>query len=219
MTTLGVVTIGQTPRPDLEEAFQRHAPAAAVRVAGALDGLSPAEVAALARPGPYPLLVRLAGGETAHVPLATLAPLVEARARRLAEDGAAVVVVACAGAFPAIRCAAPVLLPGTLLPGVVRAITRTGRIGVVTPLAGQAAAAREKWTSDGFDVEVAWASPCDDGELDAAARAMRDPSLEVVVLDCMGHGDEYRRRFAECCGRPVLLAQSIVARVAGGLVS
>jgi protein AroM len=216
---LGVVTIGQTPRPDLVEVFERHAPGAEIRVAGALDGLSPGEVEALAVPDAYPLLVRLADGGTARVPLATLAPRVERRARELADQGAAAIVVACAGAFPAIHCGAPVLLPGTLLPGVVRAVTRTGRIGIVTPLEGQVRAAREKWTDDGFHVKVTWASPYDEAEMEAAVAAMRDPSLEVVVLDCMGHGDEYRDRFAERCGRPVVLAQSIVARVAGGLVS
>ncbi len=219
MAILGVVTIGQTPRPDLEAAFQRHAPAAAIRVAGALDGLSPADISRLATPGSYPLLVRKSDGGTARIPLTTLAPLVEERALRLAEEGAAVIVVACAGAFPEIRCGVPVLLPGKLLPGVVRAITTSGRIGVVTPLADQVPAAREKWTGDGFDVEVAWASPYVHEEMVAAADAMRNPALEVVVLDCMGHGDEYRRSFALRCGRPVLLAQSVVARVAGELIS
>lgn len=218
MPTLGVVTIGQTPRPDLEAAFRLHAPTATIRVSGALAGVPPAEVAAISVPDRYPLLVRLADGGTAQIPLAALAPLVEERARRLAEEGVAAVVVACAGAFPEIRCAAPVLLPGRLLPGVVGAMTRSRRIGIVTPLAGQAPAAREKWTADGFSVKVAWASPYVHDELDAAA-AMRDPTLEVVVLDCMGHGDDYRRAFAERCGRPVVLAQSVVARVAGELAS
>lgn len=219
MPLLGVVTIGQTPRPDLEASFGRHAPRAEVRVLGALDGLAPAEVAALAVPDAYPLLVRLAGGETAEVPLATLAPRVQERARELAARGAAAVVVACAGAFPAIDCSVPVLLPGTLLPGVVRALTRTGRIGVVAPIEAQVAAARCKWATDGFDPKVTWGSPHDERQLAAAAREMADLALEVVVLDCMGHGDEYREAFARCCGRPVVLAQSVVARVAGALVS
>ena len=34
---LGLVTIGQTPRSDLEAEFRRHAPDAEVRTVGALD--------------------------------------------------------------------------------------------------------------------------------------------------------------------------------------
>jgi hypothetical protein len=41
----------------------------------------------------------------------------------------------------------------------------------------------------------------------------------LVVLDCMGHGEEYRTEFARRCGRPVVLTQSLVARVAGELAS
>ena len=62
---LGIVTIGQTPRPDLAEAFGAEAPHVEVRVAGALDGILPDELAALRNPGTsaspdfdYPLLVR-----------------------------------------------------------------------------------------------------------------------------------------------------------------
>ena len=36
---LGLVTIGQTPRPDFEAAFARHAPGARILIEGALDGL------------------------------------------------------------------------------------------------------------------------------------------------------------------------------------
>lgn len=74
---LGIVTIGQTPRPDLAEAFGAEAPHVEVRVAGALDGILPDDLAALRNPGTsaspdfdYPLLVRLASGAHIEVPRA-----------------------------------------------------------------------------------------------------------------------------------------------------
>ena len=81
---LGVVTIGQTPRADLLAAFSHEAPGADVRVVGALDGLTFDEVAALAAPGEYPLLVRLADGTSAEIARDRLAPRVAACARDLA---------------------------------------------------------------------------------------------------------------------------------------
>jgi protein AroM len=96
---------------------------------------------------------------------------------------------------------------------------RSRRLGVVVPVRGQVEAARAKWAADGFDAVVSWASPVDHAEIAAAARAMSDPSLEMAVLDCMGHGEEYGSEFASRCGRPVVLAQSLVARVAGELVA
>lgn len=216
---LGIVTIGQTPRPDLARAFAEHAPTADVRVLGALDELSLDEIGALAaRPTDYPLLVKLADGSTRSIGLSELHPLVERRAAEFAALSARVVVVACAGGFPDVRCDAPVVLPGKIVPAVARAVARTRRIGVVTPIRHQAAAAERKWREDGFEPLVAWASPYVHGEIEAASALMHDPSLELIVLDCMGHDDAYRREFAQRCGKPVLLAQSIAARIAGELV-
>lgn len=187
---------------------------------GALDGVPRADIERLAATvSGYPLHTRLADGTIVDVPMTALVPLVEARARCLADAGAALVVVLCAGKFPEIRCAAPVLLPGKVLPGVVGAIARTHRIGVVVPNAGQIPAATEKWTTDGFTVKVTSASPFRHEEIVPAAQAMADPSLEMIVLDCMGHHAAYRAEFARRTGRPVMLTQSLVARIAGELVS
>ena len=217
---LGLVAVGHSPRPDFERAFRRHAGQAEIRLVGALDGLSASEVRGLASADSgYPLLVRLADGTSAEVPMAAVAPRVAARAADLASAGARLVVVLCAGGFPDFPCAAPVLFPGRLVPAIVGALMRSRRLGVVVPVRGQVEAARAKWAADGFDAVASWASPVDHAGIAAAARAMSDPSLELVVLDCMGHGEEYGSEFARRCGRPVVLAQSLVARVAGELVA
>jgi len=217
---LGLVTIGQTPRPDFEALFREHAPGADIKIAGALDDLAPDEARALERPGDaYPLLVRLGDGSAAEIPLTTLAPRVEVVARALAEAGATVVVVLCAGDFPDIQCGVPVLIPGRILPAVAAAQAPRRRVGVVTPVAGQAAAAEAKWRRDGFHAEVAWASPTRYEEMAAAAERMAAADVDLVVLDCMGHDEAYREAFARQAGHPVLAAQSVVARVAGELVA
>jgi protein AroM len=216
---LGLVTIGQTPRPDLLAAFGAAAPHAELRLAGALDGLSRRDVDALAAAGgEYPLLVRLADGGAAEVPMAHLHPRVEACARRLAADGAAAVVVLCAGGFPDVPCDVPVVLPGALVPAVVRGLVGAGPVGVVTPNAAQRPFAERKWRDDGFAVHVTHASPLRHDEITRAAAEMAGFTCRLVVLDCIGHDDAYRAEFARLCGRPVIAAQSLVARVAGALI-
>ena len=215
---LGIVTIGQTPRPDLAAIFAAAAPHAEVRVAGALDGLTAAALEVLAAPGPYPLLVRLASGGTAEIPRDALVPHVTRAAAHLAAGGAAVVVVACAGEFPDVPCAVPVLLPGRVVPAAVRALAAGARIGLVTPNAAQAPCAARKWRDDGFDVVVTHASPVHHDDLAPAAAALRAEGVALVVLDCMGHDEVYRTAFARLSGRPVVSAQSLVAAVAGALV-
>ncbi len=215
---LGIVTIGQTPRPDLAATFAAAAPHATVRVAGALDGLGGTDIAALAVPGPYPLLVRLADGSTAEVPRDTLVPRVAAAAAALAAGGATLVVVACAGAFPAFACAAPVVVPGRVVPATVRAMAAGGRVGIVTPNAAQAPYAESKWRADGFDVVVTHAAPSRADELAAAATRLRAADVSLVVLDCMGHDEASRAAFAAASGRPTVAVQPLIAGLAGALV-
>ncbi len=217
-SVLGVVTIGQTPRLDLAATFAVAAPHADVRVAGALDGLSPAVLAALALPGPYPLLVRLAAGGVAEVPRDRLAPHVVRVAAELAAAGASLVVVACAGEFPEVPCSVPVLVPGRVVPAAVRAFAAGARVGIVTPNAAQAPFAARKWRDDGFDAVVTHASPVDHDDLARAAQVMRDAGVALVVLDCMGHDDAYRDAFAQLSGCPVVAAQSLVAHLAAAMV-
>jgi protein AroM len=215
---LGLVTIGQTPRPDLVEAFAREARHAEVRIAGALDGLTGDEVAGLTAPGDYPLLVRLASGATAVIPRDRLVARVESCARTLASGGARLVVVACAGAFPAVACAVPVVIPGRVVPAVVASMTAGARVGVVTPNAGQMAFAEGKWRLDGFDVGVTHAAPGRGDELARAASFFRDEAPALVVLDCMGHSEAERIELARLSGCPVLAVQSLVARLAAAMV-
>lgn len=222
---LGIVTIGQTPRPDLAEAFGAEAPHVEVRVAGALDGILPDELAALRNPGTsaspdfdYPLLVRLASGAHIEVPLARLVPLVTVAARRLAAAGASVVVVACAGAFPEVPCPVPVLLPGRIVPAVAGALSRTRRVGIVTPNQAQVPYAGRKWRADGFEPTVAWASPSRDDEMARAADELSGADLDLIVIDCMGHADDARRAMARWTGTLVIAAQSVVAKVAGAML-
>jgi protein AroM len=222
---LGVVTIGQTPRADLAEAFGVEAAHAEVRVAGALDGIHAEDLAALqdrTTSGPdgleYPLLVRLASGAHIEVPLDRLVPRVTAAAGRLAADGAALIVVACAGGFPDVPSPVPVLLPGRIVPAVAGAISRTRRVGVVTPNRAQVPYAKRKWRADGFAPTLTWASPSRDDEMARAADELRGADVDLIVIDCMGHADEARRAMAERTGRLVIAAQSVVAKVAGAMI-
>lgn len=215
---LGVVTIGQSPRPDLREAFAVHARGATVRVRGALDGLESREVDELARRlTEYPLLVRLADGTSREIGLEWLHPKVERVVREFAEEGARAVVVACAGDFPDCKTNIPVVLPGREVPRAAAYHSPRKRVGVVTPVEGQAPAAAAKWLADGFLPVVTWASPARHSEIMKASAIMREADVDVVVLDCMGHDADYAAEFSRRCSKSVITAQDIAAQAAGAL--
>ena len=217
---LGLVTIGQSPRSDYETIYKHHAPDSEILWAGALDGFTQSEARELEAKGDsYPLHTGLADGTKLAISLEVLLPLVEERAGELAEDGADLIILLCAGGFPEFECPAPVLLPGNVMPNVARTLTKRGRVGVVTPIAGQIEPARKKWTEDGFEVEVVAGSPDNDEETRQAAKELATHDLELIVLDCMGHHSGHQREVAEISGLPVIVAQNVVARIAGEYMS
>lgn len=216
---LGLVTIGQTPRPDFEAAFRENAPGVEFRIVGALDGVSADEIETLSKqPGDFPLHMLLADGSTCDIQQQALAPLVERRMRELVSAGATAVGLLCTGRFHDFDPGVPVLMPGKLLPAVAGAIAPSRRIGAVTPIESQVDPMRKLWEADGFSVTVAVSSPYHEGENEAAAAVMADADLELVVLDCMGHGPASRDEFSRLSGRPVLTAQTLLAKVASEVV-
>jgi hypothetical protein len=104
------------------------------------------------------------------------------------------------------------------MPAMAGVISTTRRIGIVTPIEGQASAAKAKWEADGFSVKIAVCSPYGDDEVESAAAQLADPDLEIVILDGMSFGPAMRDRFAKLTGRPTLLVQTLVARIAGELI-
>jgi protein AroM len=214
MDTIGILTIGQTPRPDLEKVFRRHLPEVGLIVRGALDGCSVETIDALAAAGgEYPLFTVLRDGTSREISLHRLKPLLDEQARRVAAEGARVTALMCAGDFPDLDSPVPLLYPGRLVPAVVRGVCRGKRIGIVLPNAGQKGAAVAHWLEKGFVVKAAVASPRDPAALPEAAAQLRDPDLELIVLDCLGFPPEDARRMRELCGKPVLCPQGVLPRI------
>jgi protein AroM len=142
-----------------------------------------------------------------------LKPLLDQRAQEVAMDGASVTALMCAGNFPDLTSPIPVLYPSRLLSGVARAVCRENRIGIVLPNAGQVGAAVAHWREQGFDPTPAVASPKEPAALPKAAKALADPDLELIVMDCMGFPPDEARRMRMFCGRPVLCPQGILPRI------
>lgn len=214
MALLGIIVLGQTPRPDLEAIYNAYLPGAGLSIMGALDGMETPVIDRMdSDEGEYPLLVILADGTTREISLYRLFPLLEKKAAALAAAGAEAAVLMCAGNFPDLKSPIPIIYPGRVVPAVVSAISGSKRIGIITPNPGQLKPAQEHWRQKGFTVKAAVASPKNPAALEAVAAEMRDPNLELVILDCMGFGPEAGRRMRQLCGRPVICPQSLVARV------
>lgn len=217
---IGLVTIGQAPRDDIVPGFLRGfgGPAELVQT-GALDGLDAARVEALApRPGDQVLVTRMKDGRPVTVGRESLVPLVQAAIDRVERAPVDLICVLCTGTFPELKAGVPLLEPDRLVFNLARGILPSGRLGVVIPLAEQVEQATERWSA-GWSVLVRAALPYGPkGEIDGAVRRFHGFGPDLMVLDCLGFTPEDGLRAREILGRPVLVPQTILGRVAAEIV-
>ena len=175
---LGLLTIGQSPRPDLVQTLPVLARFAPVE-AGALDGLQADAIPPAA--GAFPLTTRLADGGTVVVDEAFLLPRMQAAVHRLEEAGVAAILLMCAGTFGPVTSRVPLVKPFELTVAALRTWGWTRPL-VVCPFAAQEAPMRARWTDAGFDAHVITAQVDDVDAIRAAAAG-----CQCIVLDYFGH--------------------------------
>ena len=113
MKTIGLITIGQSPRtdvtPDLEPIF---GPDVKLLQAGALDGLTAQEIAAFApEEGDYVLISKLRDGTSAVFAEKHILPRLQQCIRELEDQGAELIMFLCTGSFPAFESQVPLVFP------------------------------------------------------------------------------------------------------------
>jgi protein AroM len=215
MRTVGAITIGQTPRADIAGEMQTLL-GDDVRIvqAGALDGLTRAEIDALA-PAPGDddaLIARLRDGGEVLLAKAQIVPRLQACLDRLHGE-ADVFAILCAGAFPPFTSARPVLLPERCLAAIVDATFDGGRLGVIVPIKQQQASSAARWSRVDPGVVVTVASPYDDSSrLIAAAEELRRAGVSLVVMECQGFTAAMKQTVRDVTGAPALLPTSVLAR-------
>ncbi|HTK93606.1 MAG TPA: AroM family protein [Verrucomicrobiae bacterium] len=222
-TRVGMITVGQAPRSDVVPDMTAILGSDVEIVeAGALDGLSRAEIAPLAPEGDDEILVtRLADGSSVFVGKTKMIPRIEAKITALEDRGVALTVLLCTGEFPKLRARRPFLEPQQLLLGLLHAMVFPGRLGVLTPSERHVPQTLARWRACGFDAHVAPLSPYEEHDPAAvrrAAEALRAGNAGLVVMDCIGFRRKTRDEVAALTGAPTLVANLLVARVAAELL-
>lgn len=218
---LGIVTIGQAPRTDMVPRLRPLLGPVEVVEHGALDPLGAADIAALApEPGEQVLVSRLRDGTSARLAHDRVEPLVHRAVERAESAGADATLLVCTGSFGAVEHRRPLLFAERLLVHGVAALAAGMRVGVVCPDADQEAMTVDKWRPHTGVPLVACADPYRHDPapaVAASARRLAARGAQLVVLDCMGYA-ESARTAAVAAGVPVVLARSLVARMAAELV-
>ncbi len=219
---LGVLVIGQAPRPDIEaELSAVLGPAVPITLVGALDGLSRAEIDRL-RPtaDADALFTNLPDGAGVVISKAAVTRHAQARLDALAASGIDVTLMNCTGVFTGLAPRGHLVFPSAVLTGLVGGLLPRGRLAILAPLAEQAGAMKDKWGQGQWEVEVVPLRPrAAPPAVEAAARAVAGAHPDLVVLDCMGYDRATKQRVRELTGVRCVLAISAAARALGELLA
>jgi protein AroM len=220
--TLGVVVIGQAPRPDVE-AELRLVLGAALRIelVGALDGLGRDAIDRLVPDGSDDtLFTKLPSGDGVVISKAAVTRGVQASLDRFADRGIDVTLICCTGAFKGLVPRGPIVFPSAVLTSLAGALLPQGRLGVFTPLPEQIEQTRRKWVDRPWQVEIEPLLPIHQpGDLDAAARRMAARRPDLVIMDCMSYTTEMKRAVRAITGARALLGLSCAARAVQELLT
>lgn len=216
MSALRVITIGQSPRPDLEAEIAAAVPGLRVVLEGALDGLNRAELAALApHDGADTLFTLLPSGE--GIAVSKTAVTQRLRVRLAALHGP--VLLACTGHFAGLPARVDLVQPSAVLNALAEALLPRGRLGLAVPFAGQIPALGAKRARPGIEVAAVALRPAsDEAARRAAARELGRSAPDLVLLDCISYSRADRAAFAAELACPVLLSITVAARAAACLL-
>ena len=214
--TVGLLTIGQSPRPDMTEDLK---PILAEKLncmeAGALDGLSHEEVLSMKpQPGEHYLVTRMSDGTVVTVAARHLTERMQHQVTRLEQAGVSAILILCTEAFEAFSCRIPVFYPNHVLKALVPMAAPGGHIGVILPEEGQLRDFAAVWEQVVPKVTAVQGSPyAADGSLKRAAKYFAGTDVDLIVLDCMGYTVSQQQMVSQQSGKPVFLAKTLAARL------
>lgn len=220
---LGMITIGQAPRSDVAPIVSKYIEDRAELVqAGALDGLSKAYIEEQLYPGEgdYVLTSRLTTGESVVMARHKMQPLLQSKIDDLEERGIKQILLLCTGVFPGLVTRTAYLIePDHIIPPAIKAMVGGRRLGVLVPLAEQTETLRAKYEPYGLDPVFAVASPYNRSasEYRQAAEELKRKA-DLVLMDCMGYTEEARSLMAEATGLPVVLSNSLMAKLVSEMI-
>ena len=222
MKTVGIVTIGQSPRPDVvRDMAALLGPGIGILERGALDGLTLEQVGDLApETGMSPLCTRMADGTEVVVAEEKIVPRIAVHVAELNARGVSLILLLCVGDFPEFESSCLVVYPQRVVTRWVEGlIGKNHRLGVIVPIPEQGDWARGVFSHVTSGITITDASPYGDrGRLTRAGQALREAGCDLIVAYCMGFNRELAGVVRTITGKPVLVPSSLVARTAAELL-
>ncbi len=221
--TIGMITIGQSPRvdvvPEIKDILGEEIE---VLEAGALDGLSLEQVRGFLSPekGLHPLHPhgrRDRGRHREEVYFAPHAAAYSSTCRKRCGDDPSSLHGEISGIFIEEAPHRTAKDFGSFRP--CPSTDRDKGSGLMIPLPDQMEQAKKKYSRMKGEMILQAASPyAKQDEVSKAARALKRATPHVIVMHCMGYTQAMKDQVREITGKPVILARSLVARTLKELI-
>jgi len=214
----GIVTIGQTPRPDIHSTVEKLlGNKFKIIIAGALDELTIIDLPEVDLKK-YLLMTSMKSDSGKRVGIKVsrgfLVPLIQKRISEL-EDKVDVIMIWCAGRFPEFESKAIIVRPSEVLRGTVEGFMNKGRIGVVYPGKEQLIWAEEEWKRDQVEVYADTMSRLISREeaLKELAQRLAKKDLDIILLNCASFGQDMKKVIKLMTAKPVIQANALALNV------
>ena len=205
-----LITIGQSPRPDITNDINDLLRGIDYVEYGALDRLSPEYIRRNLSPRKNEdfYITRISTGDEVKVSKNLVSRLIAELVKKI-ERSFDIIVIMCTGDFY-VSTDKPLILPDKLVVKTVEALSPRN-LGVIVPHRNQISMVRERWLKVADDLIITSWSPYTGNieELKSISKSLS--SRDLIVMDCMGYSRGQAKRVAELSGRPVLLPRLLVA--------
>ncbi len=220
MKKIGMLTIGQSPRADiLPGLMEILGKDVEIVEAGALDGKSMADVKKIPlKVEDYILVSRMRDGTEIKITKKYILPLMQEKLDWLEAQGIRLTVVMCTGNFPQFKSKGLVVTPKEILKGVMEGSIKQGKLAVIYPTAEQMPMAAPEWGRPGLDIYPDTVSPYEPKDVEGLLKRLKAQSPDLVLLNCFGFPTEIKKKIEKATGKPVVQANTLVARVLAELL-
>lgn len=211
--TIGCLTIGQSPRPEIIDELTGLLPRnCRLTERGALDGQNTTQLQKAAATGNEAFYVTLLrDGTEIKVSKLALEGLLRSSLTDLQRRGAHLAVLLCTGEFPAMAVGIPFFRGSEIIKARVKQDYRGKKIAVVVPDPGQAAHMSQRWNNFGVNHDIHDCLPYYETDKSRNLCAqLRNSQADFIVLDCFGFTLEMAKCFRQQTGKHVLLPREMV---------
>ncbi|QAA21632.1 AroM family protein [Sporolactobacillus terrae] len=219
VAVLGILTIGQSPRTDVQPILEEILSEQMFIQKGALDEFTKDFIEEHLAPSDpscgYVLTSRLKDGNYVSMDRRKLQPFVQNKIDEFEREGVQYILLLCTGIFKKLKTnTAQIIEPDHIIPPIVKLMLGNKRLGVIVPLKEQINNFDDKFTCAGLEPIFSFASPyVKNREAFHKAGLELKEKTDLILMDCMGYTEEMRQWIVEDTNKPTILSNALIAKV------